>query len=115
MLDTLLHGQEAQSSQLEQDGVEVLKGDLRDPDARARALEGVDEVVNLAAIVGDPACARDPELSEEVNVKAARALAAQAQEAGVGPEDGVFRDVGFELEGFFVGSGFGLGDCFLND
>ena len=83
MLDTLLHGQEAQSSQLEQDGVEVLKGDLRDPDARARALEGVDEVVNLAAIVGDPACARDPELSEEVNVKAARALAAQAQEAGV--------------------------------
>ena len=83
MLDTLLHGQEAQSSQLEQDGVEVLKGDLRDPDARARALEGVDEVVNLAAIVGDPACARDPELSEEVNVKSARALAAQAQEAGV--------------------------------
>src|SRR5947199_201876 len=64
---TLLHGQEAQSSQLEQDGGEVLKGDLRDPDARAGALEGVDEVVNLAAIVGDPACARDPELSEEVN------------------------------------------------
>ena len=28
--------------------------------ARRRALDGVDEVVHLAAIVGDPACARDP-------------------------------------------------------
>ncbi len=83
MLDTLLHGQEEQSSQLEQDGVEVVRGDLRDPDARARALDGVDEVVNLAAIVGDPACAREPEVSEEVNVNAARALATEAQQAGV--------------------------------
>ena len=83
MLDTLLHGQEEQSSQLERDGVEVIQGDLRDPDARARALDGVDEVVNLAAIVGDPACAREPEVSEEVNVQAARSLASEAQQAGV--------------------------------
>ena len=33
------------------------------------ALKGADEVVHLAAIVGDPACARDPELSHEVNVE----------------------------------------------
>ena len=38
--------------------------------ARAAALEGADAVVHLAAIVGDPACARDPELPDEVNVEA---------------------------------------------
>jgi nucleoside-diphosphate-sugar epimerase len=34
--------------------------------------------VHLAAIVGDPACAKDPDLSQAVNVEAARALIAQA-------------------------------------
>ena len=42
-------------------GVEVVRGDIRDADARRRALDGADAVVHLAAIVGDPACARDPE------------------------------------------------------
>src|SRR6185312_17032260 len=33
--------------------------------------------------VGDPACARDPELSDEVNVQATRELVADAKAAGV--------------------------------
>jgi nucleoside-diphosphate-sugar epimerase len=39
--------------------------------------------VHLAAIVGDPACARDPEVSDEVNVQATKALVADASSAGV--------------------------------
>ena len=38
----------------------------------ASALEDVDALVHLAAIVGDPACARDPELAQAVNVEATR-------------------------------------------
>jgi nucleoside-diphosphate-sugar epimerase len=83
VLDVLLHGQEPLAAQLEADGVEVIRGDVRDPDARSRALAGVDEVVHLAAIVGDPACARDPEAAEAVNVEATQALAGEAREAGV--------------------------------
>jgi nucleoside-diphosphate-sugar epimerase len=83
VLDVLLHGQEPLAAQLEADGVEVIRGDVRDPDARSRALAGVDEVVHLAAIVGDPACARDPETAEAVNVEATQALAGEAREAGV--------------------------------
>ena len=39
--------------------------------------------MHLAAIVGDPACARDPELSHEVNVDGSRALVADAERLGV--------------------------------
>ena len=61
---SLLHGQEDVAAELEGKGVEVVRGDIRDADARAKALEGAEAVVHLAAIVGDPACARDPELSQ---------------------------------------------------
>lgn len=83
VLDVLLHGQEDVARHLGEKGAEVVIGDVRDPEARGRALAGVDELVHLAAIVGDPACARDPELSNEVNVEASRALLADARKAGV--------------------------------
>jgi nucleoside-diphosphate-sugar epimerase len=83
VLDSLLHGQEEIAAEQEQAGVQVVRGDIRDPDARRRALDGADAVVHLAAIVGDPACARDPELSDEVNVKATESLVADAADAGV--------------------------------
>ena len=82
-LDVLLHGQEDVAGRLDSIGVELQRGDLRDADARARALAGVDAVVHLAAIVGDPACGRDPELSNAVNVEGTRALVADARAAGV--------------------------------
>jgi nucleoside-diphosphate-sugar epimerase len=63
---------------------EFVRGDVRDPRARAAALDGVDAVVHLAAIVGDPACSRAPDLAREVNVVATRALLADAEKAGVG-------------------------------
>jgi nucleoside-diphosphate-sugar epimerase len=72
VLDVLLHGQ------AEPSGARFVEGDIRDPDARARALEGAEAVVHLAAIVGDPACARDPALAQAVNVDASLALAAEA-------------------------------------
>src|SRR3954464_5975489 len=78
VLDVLLHGQDDRAQQLHERGVTVLEGDIRDPVARGHALKGADAVVHLAAIVGDPACARDPELAQQVNVDAALALAGEA-------------------------------------
>ena len=83
VLDSLLHGQEDVAAEQERVGVQVLRGDVRDAEARRRALAGARALVHLAAIVGDPACARDPALSAEVNVEATRALVADADAAGV--------------------------------
>jgi nucleoside-diphosphate-sugar epimerase len=83
VLDVLLHGQEDVAEHLAARGVEVIRGDIRDADARRRALEGAEAVVHLAAIVGDPACARDPELSNDVNVGGSRALVEDARALGV--------------------------------
>ncbi len=83
VLDSLLHGQEDIAAEQERAGIEVIRGDIRDADARGRALEGAEAVVHLAAIVGDPACALDPKASDEVNVQATKALAADAAAAGV--------------------------------
>jgi len=83
VLDVLLHGQEVLAAEQREQGVDVVVGDVRDPDARRRSLEGVDEVVHLAAIVGDPACGLDPDHSTDVNVNGTRALLEDAIAAGV--------------------------------
>jgi nucleoside-diphosphate-sugar epimerase len=83
VLDVLLHGQEDLAAAQEAKGVELIRGDIRDPIARGAALDGVDEVVHLAAIVGDPACGRDPEFSNAVNIEGTQALVTDAKAAGV--------------------------------
>ncbi len=56
---------------------DFVRGDLRDGAAVQEALRGVDAVVHLAAIVGDPACAREPELARAINGDASRELLAR--------------------------------------
>ena len=83
VLDVILHGQEDLAAEQRQDGVDLVVADIRDDDARRAALRDADEVVHLAAIVGDPACALDPERSNDVNVNATKSLLADALAAGV--------------------------------
>jgi nucleoside-diphosphate-sugar epimerase len=83
VLDSLMHDQSDVADRLRALGAELVVGDVRDAAKRAEVLDGAGALVHLAAIVGDPACARDPELAQEVNVDAAKALAAEAREAGV--------------------------------
>jgi nucleoside-diphosphate-sugar epimerase len=83
VLDVLLHGQSEHAEALRDRGVRLVEGDVRDPEAREQALQDAEAVVHLAAIVGDPACARDPQLAQEVNVDASLALAGDAARHGV--------------------------------
>jgi nucleoside-diphosphate-sugar epimerase len=82
VFDSLMNGANSAWAFIGLDGCEFMRGDIRDADAVARSLEGVDAVVHLAAIVGDPACARDPRLTRAVNLHASLDLIAAAERAG---------------------------------
>src|SRR5215217_21922 len=84
VLDNLIHGSVPSLLQSWGDrSFEFVLGDVRDAVTRARAVKGVDAIVHLAAVVGDPACARQPDLAREVNLDATRALLEDAKRAGV--------------------------------
>ncbi len=57
--------------------------DIRDRSAIASALSGIEAVIHLAAVVGDPACARDPIAARTVNLEASLSLIEQSRLAGV--------------------------------
>lgn len=83
VLDTLLHGGETLLGVWANPNFEFLPGDICSPQARAAALEGREAVVHLAAIVGDPACARQPDVARTVNLTSSLALIDEARKAGV--------------------------------
>jgi nucleoside-diphosphate-sugar epimerase len=60
-----------------------IRGDVRDAAVVEQALGGIDAIVHLAAIVGDPACARQPELAREINYDAAIQMFRLARKKGV--------------------------------
>lgn len=47
---------------------ELTKGDVCDENALSKALEGMDAVIHLAAIVGYPACKKEPQVAQSTNV-----------------------------------------------
>ncbi|MBK3627811.1 SDR family oxidoreductase [Streptomyces sp. MBT49] len=75
VLDSLLFGAKGLLSVLPHPHLELLEADVRDESVVRGAVSGADAVVNLAAIVGYPACLRSPSDAEAVNVGAARCIA----------------------------------------
>jgi len=53
---------------------ELVKGDVTDPAGVTSALDGMDAVVHLAAIVGYPACKKEPQVAQSTNVEGTRTL-----------------------------------------
>lgn len=53
---------------------ELFKGDINDSAGLKKALDGVEAIVHLAAIVGYPACKKEPTLAQAVNVDGTRNL-----------------------------------------
>ena len=83
VLDSLMFGDAALATHRSSPDLELLVGDVRDTAMLARATEGVDGILHLAGLVGDPACALDPALTRSVNVESTVTLAEAAKAAGV--------------------------------
>ncbi|MBI2982164.1 MAG: NAD(P)-dependent oxidoreductase, partial [Deltaproteobacteria bacterium] len=83
VIDSLKWGGESLLSVLNHPRFEFLKGDIRNRSDVERAVRGVEAVIHMAAIVGDPACKKEPELARETNVDASIDLYHQAKKNGV--------------------------------
>jgi UDP-glucose 4-epimerase len=82
---------------LDHDQVEILQGDVRDPDAVARAVAGMDCVVHLAAAGNVAASIEDPMSNFDVNARGTLVLLHAAVRADV--ERFVFASTGGALMG----------------
>ncbi|MGA8151690.1 MAG: NAD(P)-dependent oxidoreductase [Terriglobales bacterium] len=84
VLDNLVYGGESLLGVWCHPGFEFVLGDICDRKTVRTALSGRDAVVHLAALVGDPACARQPDLARATNLDASLALMEESQHARVG-------------------------------
>jgi nucleoside-diphosphate-sugar epimerase len=82
VLDRMMYGGEALAALAPLLGLEVEVGDIRDVSTLDRALDGVEAVIHLAAIVGEPACNVKPDLSRAINQDAIPTLLAAVRRAG---------------------------------
>jgi nucleoside-diphosphate-sugar epimerase len=74
VLDNLLYGDEALRPVRNHPNFELVVGDCRNIQDVVKAVRGVESIVHLAAIVGDPACNQDRESALETNYAATRML-----------------------------------------
>ncbi len=84
LLDLLLYGTEPIQEYLSHPRLQVVQADFRQIDKVVETMREVDAVIHLGAIVGDPACALDEELTIDINVMATRMIAEVAKGSGVG-------------------------------
>lgn len=81
--DSLKFGGDALYDVAQHPRFEFMKGDLRNPEDVDRALDKMDHVAHLAAIVGDPACSKFSDEANEVNWTASVNLFERAEKAGI--------------------------------
>jgi len=83
LLDLFLFGRDPVAHVVGHPNLEIVQADFRNVDKMVQAMREVDEVIHLGAIVGDPACSLDQELTVEVNLMATRMIAEVANGSGI--------------------------------
>ncbi len=83
VLDLYLYGDDVLKSVAGNPDLREIKGDLRDPETVAKALEGCDAVIHLACISNDPSYDLNPDLGRSINHDCFRPLVQASKKAGV--------------------------------
>jgi nucleoside-diphosphate-sugar epimerase len=74
VLDAMVYGAGALEDVIREPALELMVGDCRNIGSVVSAMRGVSAVVDLAAIVGDPACNQDQQAALEINYAATRMI-----------------------------------------
>lgn len=83
VLDKLMYGSQSLEPFFGNPHFELIEGDTTDITKLTRAVNGASAVIHLAGLVGDPACAVDPEFTRHTNIVATRMAKDVAQSLGV--------------------------------
>lgn len=83
VLDLFLYGHDVFDSVRGHPNLVQVVGDIRSPDAVAKAMTGCDTVIHLACISNDPSYELDPDLGRSINFDCFRPLVKAAKKAGV--------------------------------
>lgn len=83
VLDSLIYGDASIKQLVGLKNFQLVRGDGRDLSNLVAATHGADAIVHLAAIVGDPACELDHDLTLEINLLATRTTEEVADALGV--------------------------------
>ena len=85
VVDKLLFGGEPIVELLNNSSFQFFKTDIRDSEEMEKIIKGgdFDAILHLAAIVGDPACAKDPDVTRSTNLNGSIALYDLANKYGV--------------------------------
>ena len=83
IFDKFVFGKEILNSLLKNKNLEAVEGDISDLYQLSSALKEVDAVVHLAGLVGDPACAVDPQFTKHMNVVSTRIIKELSKSFGV--------------------------------
>jgi len=83
VLDNLSFGGESLVELINYENFDFVKGDIRNTSDLKIAMKDITYVAHLASIVGDPACALNPGLTEEINLTGAKLTYNVANEMGV--------------------------------
>ena len=74
VLDLMLFGDNALEPLKDNENLEIMRGDIRHIRDLTYAIKGVNTVIHLAGIVGDPACSVNEQATQSVNVEATKAI-----------------------------------------
>jgi nucleoside-diphosphate-sugar epimerase len=84
VLDNFLYGQKSLDAVQDHPMLDIHIGDSREVSSVVQSMDGVDAVVHLGEIVGDPACAVNDDVTIQINIAATRMIAEAAKGYGIG-------------------------------
>lgn len=83
ILDVFMYGKETIAPYLDHPKLEIIEADYRKLEKLVTAMQGVDTIVHLGGLVGDPACAWNEALTVEVNLTFTSVIAEVAKASGI--------------------------------
>lgn len=83
VLDSLIYGKDGILDLISEKSIELIIGDIRSERMLKNAVKGMDCVIHLASIVGEPLCNKIPKAARQINEEATKKLVNISKEEGL--------------------------------